>query len=245
MSEEREYPSYNINVGVATEIESLIKIKTYKYHPYGLEGFRKDLINHIDEWQGKGLAWQGHDQLTHAWRTPWDTHIRYDKLMNPISVTVLSLAQQLSQPNSNWFLNDCWISEYTQNSGANRHNHGTDSMGWSFCYYVKVPDTGPGFTLCDIVDNANYQINVAEGDLLFFRHPLDHQVFPSLDRRIIISGNIVLNNADSIMMHHKYCNENFHNECEILLASHHEIDVDDWSASVTSQKLGIEINEGY
>ena len=244
MSEEKEYPNYNINVGVATEISSMIEIKTYKYHPYGLEGFRKNLVDHIDEWQSRGLAWYGHDQLTHAWRTPWDTHIRYEKLMSPITATVMGVIKNHS-PNSNWFFRDCWISEYTQNSGANKHNHGEDSLGWSFCYYVKMPDIGPGFTLCDEVNGTNSQINVAEGDLLIFRHPLSHQVFPALDRRIIISGNVHCNQSDFILAHDKYYNENFQNENNILSAKHSDIDKDDWSRGVISQKLGINLDQGY
>lgn len=244
MSEEREYPSYNINVGVPTEIESLIKIKTFKYHPYGLEGFRKDLIDHIEEWQSKGLAWRGHDQLTHAWRTPWDTHIRYEKLMSPIVATVLGVVKELS-PDPHWFLQDSWVSEYTQNSAANKHDHGKDTLGWSFCYYVKVPDSGPGFTLCDDVDGSMSQLNVAEGDLLLFRHPLQHQVFPAVERRIIISGNIIVNDVDGILAHDKYYNENMQNENHILTATHSEVDFDNWDQSVIDQKLRIALPEGY
>jgi hypothetical protein len=244
MSKEQEYPSYNINVGVATEISSLIEIKTYKYHPYGLEGFRKDLIEHIDEWQSKGLSWQGHDNLTHAWRTPWDIHIRYEKLMSPIVATVLGIVKNHS-PDSQWFLKDSWISEYTQNSAANKHNHGEDTLGWSFCYYVKVPDSGPGFTLCDDVDGSMSQLNVAEGDLLIFRHPLKHQVFPALERRIIISGNILTNDFVPISAYNKYYNENFQNEDAILSAIHSKVNLDDWSQLVIEQKLGIKLTEGY
>jgi hypothetical protein len=244
MSEEKEYPSYNINVGVPTEIESLIKIKTFKYHPYGLESFRNHLVEHIEEWQNKGLAWRGHDQLTHAWRTPWDTHIRYEKLMSPIVATVLGVVKNHS-PDSEWFLRDCWVSEYTQNSAANKHHHGEDTLGWSFCYYVKVPDLGPGFTLCDDVEGSMSNLNVAEGDLLIFRHPLQHQVFPALERRIIISGNIIVNDIDSILAYEKYYNENIQNETDILSATHSEVDFDNWGQSVINQKLKISLSEGY
>ena len=244
MSEDKQYPSYNINVGVATEIQSLIELTTYKYHPYGLEGFRQDLINHIDEWQGKGLSWNGYDQLTHAWRTPWDTHIRYDQLMSPIVETVLGVIGNHA-PDQEWFLKDCWISEYVQNSGANRHNHGDNSLGWSFCYYVKVPDTGPGFTLCDIVKNSNYQLNVAEGDLLIFRHPLHHQVFPATDRRVIISGNI----HDSIFTEYylmkNYQNSEFMQQKNLADLQDNEVNKDNWNSSVCTQKYGINLDGGY
>ena len=244
MSEEKEYPSYNINVGVPTEIESLIKIKTFKYHPYGLKGFREDLIQHIDEWQSRGLAWRSHDQLTHAWRTPWDTHIRYEKLMSPIVATVMGVVQNHS-PNTSWFLQDCWISEYTQNSGANKHNHGDDTLGWSFCYYVKMPDSGPAFTYFDDTNDTMNQLNVAEGDLLIFRHPLPHQVFPATERRIIISGNVVVDDIDTILARSKYYNENLQNEVNILTATHSDVDVDDWSRGVVNQRLNLDLDEGY
>lgn len=244
MSEEKEYPDYNINVGVPTEIESLIKIKTYKYHPYGLEGFRQDLVDHIDEWQSKGLSWDSFDNLTHAWRTPWDTHVRYEALMSPIVATVMGIVKNQS-PETPWFMRDCWISEYTQNSGANKHAHGDDTLGWSFCYYVKMPDSGPAFGMCDDVNGVIHQINVAEGDLLIFRHPLQHQVFPAIDRRIIISGNIIVNDVDTIIAYDKYYNENFQNECDILTAKHHDVNVDDWSKGVLDQKLGVKLTEGY
>lgn len=237
--EKRECPSYNINVGVATEISTLIKIKTFKYHPYGLEEFRKDIIDHVDNWQSKGLQYLGHDQLTHAWRTPWDTHIRYPELMGPLAKLVNTLVSQHS-PQPRWFLKDCWISEYTNNSGANRHNHGMDSMGWSFCYYIKVPDSGPAFTLCDLVENANYSVNVAEGDLLLFRHPLEHQVFPATDRRIIISGNIVESCWEQDIMAFMYDDpESIKNNINSI--SNHDVDVDDWSNHVVNQKFNSNI----
>lgn len=244
MNEKPEYPSYNINVGVPTEIESLIKIKTYKYHPYGLEGFRKDLINHVDKWQSEGLSWNGYDNLTHAWRTPWDLHLRYYKLMNPIVETALAVVKNHS-PKTDWFLQDCWVSEYVENSAANKHSHGDDDMGWSFCYYVKMPDSGPAFCLCDDVNNSISPINVAEGDLLIFRNPLQHQVLPAIDRRIIISGNILKHDVGHILAHAKYWDENVQNTDPIMSAKHKEVDIDDWSETVVDQKLGIKLNEGY
>lgn len=241
MSEERKYPSYNINVGTPTEIESLIKIKTFKYHPYGLEGFRKDIIDCVDEWQSKGLSWQGYDNLTHAWRTPWDVHIRYEELMSPIVETVMNVVKNHS-PETPWFFKDSWISEYTQNSAANKHNHGNDTLGWSFCYYVKMPDSGPAFCLCDDVENSIKQINVAEGDLLLFRHPVQHQVFPSCERRIIISGNIGVDECSSVVSYYKYQNENFQNENDILSAKHSEVDTENWSKHIIDQKLGTNLD---
>lgn len=250
MTEEKEYPSYNINIGDATEIKTYIPITTYKYHPYGFRGFRDDVIAHIDEWQSKGFAWHGHDQLTHAWRTPWDAHIRYDKLLSPIAETVLRIVNNRS-PECQWFLKDCWISEYTQNSAANKHNHGSDTLGWSFCYYVKVPDSGPGFTLCDDVQGEMHQINVTEGDLLIFRHPLKHQVFPALDRRIIISGNIYDCPFIEYVYHNEYVHqnlnydENFLTNYEVKNEEINEVDVDDWSTLVINQKFGRKINGDY
>lgn len=245
MTEEKEYPSYNINVGNATEIESLIKLKTYKYHPYGLDGFRKNLIEHINEWQSKGLFWGGHDQLTNAWRTPWDIHLRYEKLMSPIVMLVMGVVNNHS-PNINWFLNNCWVSEYTNNSGANKHNHGEDSLGYSFCYYVKMPDTGPGFTLFDDVENTALQLHVAEGDLLIFRHPLSHQVFPATDRRIIISGNICQSLSDYHLAQNMYLDETFAEKSNIFkLERNKEIDLDNWKIPVIKQMYGIDVPGGY
>lgn len=245
MSEEKEYPSYNINVGVPTEIETLIKIKTFKYHPYGLEGFRKELIRQVDKWQSEGLSWRGHDQLTHAWRTPWDTHIRYEELMSPISATVMGVVKNHS-PDVDWHLSECWISEYTHGSAANKHNHGDDTFGWSFCYYVEMPDSGPAFGVCDDVNGHINQLNATTGDLLIFRHPLHHQVFPSVEgRRIIISGNIMVDDIVPIILTRKYYNENLQNEDNILSATHHDVDVSDWSKTVYSQKLDIDLTGGY
>lgn len=244
MSEEKKYPSYNINVGVPTKIKSLIEIETFKYHPYGLEGFRKDIIEHIENWQSRGLAWRGHDQLTNAWRTPWDMHMRYQELMSPIISTVMVLIRNHS-PETDWHVRECWVSEYLQNSGANKHEHGTDALSWSFCYYVKIPDSGPGFTLFDSSDNSMNQINVAEGDLLLFRSALEHQVYPTLERRIIISGNVIENVNDQIVSYVKYYNENVQNEDYIMSAKHHDVDIDDWSLGVKEQKLNIKLGEGY
>ena len=241
--EKKEYPSYNINTGVATEIETHIPITTYKYHPYGLQGFRDDVVAHVDEWQSKGFAWYGHDQLTHAWRTPWDTHVRYEELMSPLAMTVIGLINNHSGGvDKGWWLKECWISEYTNGSAANKHNHDVNSMGWSFCYYIKMPDEGPGFTVCDNVNSANHQLNVAEGDLLLFRHPLDHQVFPALDRRIIVSGNVVESNFVQEFYTRRYYSPTI---IEDLDTEENDTNIDDWQNSIIDQKYNLKTQNGY
>jgi hypothetical protein len=244
MSEEKKYPDYNINVGVATTIKSLIELTTYKFHPYGLGDFRKNIIDQVDEWQSRGLSWRGHDNLTHAWRTPWDTHRRYGELLSPIVSTVLALVNQYS-PDCDWFCDGCWISDYTQYSGANRHNHDLNQLGWSFCYYIKVPDSGPGFTICDLVDNENHQLNVGEGDLLLFRSPLEHQVFPTLERRIIISGNIINSNVMNSLHHYVYDNPEFMQLENLDNFQNNEVDPDNWAIPAVTQKLGVYTSGGY
>lgn len=229
---------YNVNVGVPTTIKSLLETTTYHYHPYGLKDFRKSILSEISKMQKQGLEYKGHDQLTHAWRTPWDTHIRYPELMGIIHEVVVALAKQNS-PNVDWILTDCWISEYSNNSGANKHNHGESSYGWSFCYYVEVPDEGPGFVLFDRNDMIN--LNVTSGDLLMFRHLVDHQVFPTLGKRVIISGNLYpLTENDN--HYATYLNPEYLNGVGWAnTLENNEVDPDNWEISIIKQKLGLNV----
>ena len=189
---------YNIKSGDPTTIETCHKFKTYKFHPYGLSSFRQDILDFIAEKKGKGLSYGGYDNLTHAWRTPWDTHQRYYDLMVPLNSYVTSVAKQLS-PSDNWYHHDAWIAHYQECSAANIHNHG-QTLGWSYCYYVKVPDDGPGILLKDDVDNDFYNINVTDGDILFFRSFINHQVMPSIGERVVIAGNIRMLDTDYLQL---------------------------------------------
>lgn len=179
---------YNIKSGTPLTIKTQHEFITYQFHPYGLSGFREEILDFIEEKKKKGLSYSGYDNLTHAWRTPWDVHVRYHELMGPLNHYVTSISKQLS-PESDWYHHDAWIAQYENCSGANLHNHG-DTLGWSYCYYVKVPDEGPGFMIKDGASGDLLEINVTDGDILFFRSFIDHQVLPSNGERVIVSGNL-------------------------------------------------------
>ena len=179
---------YNIKCGTPTTIRTGHEFTTYLFHPYGLSEFREDILKFVKEKKEKGLEYLGHDNLTHAWRTPWDIHVRYGELMSPLNEFVTSMAKELL-PNYDWYQQSSWIAEYINCSGANNHHHG-DIGYWSYCYYVKVPDEGPGFMLQDGILLDFYDLNVSDGDILFFRSFVGHQVMPSVGERVVISGNL-------------------------------------------------------
>lgn len=229
----------NIVIDAPTHIDHLIKITSYKYHPYGMEEFRENILSHIDECRTKGLSYTGHDNLTHAWRTPWDYHLRQRELMSPLTDMVMKLVNDID-PDWNWYLRESWISEYINLSAANKHCHYFgDSKGWSYCYYVEVPDEGPGFTVFDDGDNCMSSLGVTTGDLLIFSTSLQHQVFPSLSKRVIISGNFSV--ADYKHLDQSLCyNENFLKESYYCGVEHErKFDPDNWDKSVTDQMLQI------
>ena len=114
--------------------------------------------------------------------------------MSPINHYVTNVAKSLT-PASDWYHNDAWIAHYENCSAANLHSHG-ETLGWSYCYYVKVPDDGPGFMLKDGLSDEFVDLNVTDGDIIFFRSFIDHQVLPSVGERVVIAGNIrVLDNG--------------------------------------------------
>jgi len=179
---------YNIKSGTPTTIKTQHEFTTYQFHPYGLSGFRQEVLDFVKEKKDKGLSFLGYDNLTHAWRTPWDVQTRYHKLMSPLNQFVTSISKQLS-PEFDWYHHDAWIAEYQDCSGANLHSHG-ETLGWSYCYYVKVPDDGPGFMIQDGLSKELIDLNVTDGDILFFRSFINHQVLPSQGERVVVSGNV-------------------------------------------------------
>lgn len=178
-----------INVGVPTYLKSKMEFTSHLYHPYGMEEFRDKIRDFVKEKKDeKGLVWTGYDLLTHAWRTPWDTHVRYPELLSPLVEMVHTIVSQM-QSEVQWYLHDSWVATYTNGSGAAMHAHNNGLSGWAFCYYVDVPDTGPPFTFCDDIDGM-VDVNVSSGDLLIFSDMLKHQVYPNMQGdRVIISGN--------------------------------------------------------
>jgi len=242
MSEDKK--TYNIKLGSPTSFTSTIEVETFKFHPYGLEGFRKDVIDFVDEKQEKGLAWRGHDQLTSSWRTPWDIHVRYFDLFSPLRTILYNVPSMISD--GRFYIKEMWCADYSKGTGANMHNHGNDSLGWSFCYYIKVPDDGHGLTFTR--NNGLVDVNVAEGDLLLFRHPIEHQVYPSMDRRIIISGNIMLIDnynlmfAEELSLDREFLNKEFYNKMYEENKKDEDIDADDWSKFYLDMKTGCPID---
>lgn len=249
---EKKYPSYNINVGAPTTFETTHKLTTYKFHPYGLGQFRNDVVDFVREKQKNGLNFKDEDQLTFAWRSPWDTHHRYRELFSPLVSLVEGLASQLS-PNigSMWFLRDLWVADYSNGSGANKHHHGTDSLGWSFCYYIKMPDIGPAFSIFDDNSTTMYDLNSSEGDLLFFRHPVEHQVLPATEERIIISGNFQDMTGFNDLVVQKlafdidFFKNNYTDRCIGEKLSLSEVDTENWEMPVLKQMTGLGIKGGY
>lgn len=206
---------YNIKSGVPTTVETTHSFKSYLFHPYGLSEFRKEVLNFISEKRDKGLYFHGYDNLTHAWRTPWDTHVRYHELMNPLNHYVTNVAKSLT-PEFDWYHNDSWIAEYENCSAANLHAHG-ETLWWSYCYYVRVPDEGPGFMLKDGLSGDFVDLNISEGDILFFRSFIEHQVMPSLGNRVVIAGNVRILDTSYLQ----------------LQKNNSDLDTEDWTNSFT------------
>lgn len=179
---------YNIKTGDPTTISTQHNFKSYLFHPYGLSDFRKNILKFVDEKKQKGLSFNGFDNLTNAWRTPWDIHLRYNELLSPLNKLVTSLSKSI-QPEFDWYHHDSWIAQYENSSAANLHNHSM-VLNWSYCYYVKVPDSGPEFMMKDGVSGNFINLNVCEGDIVFFRSFIDHQVLPSVEDRVVIAGNL-------------------------------------------------------
>lgn len=179
---------YNIKSGVPLILKTQHEVTTYKFHPYGLSSFREDILDFVREKKEKGLSFAGYDNLTNAWRTPWDVQFRYHDLMSPLNRYVTSVCKEL-HPEFNWYHHTSWIAQYDNCSGANLHDHDY-TLNWSYCYYVKVPDDGPGFMIQDGLSQELYQLNITDGDILFFRSFLPHQVLPSVGERVVISGNL-------------------------------------------------------
>lgn len=228
----------NIKVGTATTVDISINSTVYHIHPYGLGEWRQEVLDFCEESQGKGLTWSGHDNLTHAWRSPWDTNVRYRELLQPLmdiitnSVNILSLGE-----GSNFYVDNCWVAEYTNCAAANKHSHGW--VGWSFCYYVEVPDNGPGFTVYDS-KGGSYDLNATTGDLLIFRSPMEHQVLPSTQKRVVIAGNLKEDNLIPLMFHHMNVNPNIKDEILQLLDKFENQDtlkIDDWNDTLMNQQM--------
>lgn len=230
-----------IKIGCGVSAPIWVKSELWKFHPYGLGEFRENVKSFVQDKQEKGLAWSNYDNLTHAWRTPWDVHIRYPELFDEFNNVVTGTCQSLGvDQNPELWSAEMWVAEYTNVSGATKHNHGTFTFGWSWCYYVEVPDDGPGLMVYNDGDHTPMNMHVTAGDLLIFRHPVEHQVMPSVGKRIIISGNIYKPQGMPEVKFSLYANRNSLNE--ILNQQYNEYKTpnpDDWSKSTIEQVTGI------
>jgi hypothetical protein len=231
-----------IKVGCGVSAPVWVKTELWKFHPYGLGEFRENVKSFIEEKREKGLAYQGYDNLTHAWRTPWDVHIRYTELFGTLNELVLGVCQSLTDDNPpvELWSAEMWAAEYTDVSGASKHHHGLFNFGYSWCYYVEVPDDGPGLMVYNDNDPTPMNMNVTAGDLVIFKNPVEHQVLPSVDRRIIVSGNIYKPQAVPEVIFSLYNNRD--SLSKILSHQYDEYKTpnpDDWSKSTIEQVTGI------
>ena len=241
--------NYNIKIGGCTTVKNFIEIESQKFHPYGMGKLRGKIVDFVHDCKKKKLSYTQHDQLTSAWRTPWDVHLRYEELFSPIKDVVLAIAKQI-EPEYDWFLKEMWCADYSNGSGANMHTHGKSSLGFSFCYYVKVPDSGPGLTF-DIADQL-FDMNVGDGDLLIFRHPQQHQVYPTAEERIIVSGNVIMvDGVDEIITENLVRNSEFLQERYLTdmfdkPKLDKNINKDNWQIPYLTLKTNIKsVNGGY
>ena len=118
--------------------------------------------------------------------SPWNSHKLHDGFKS-ISELLISFCKEISKTyykvDCEFYIYNMWGILYNSGSMAQRHNH-YPSL-WSCSVYLDIDKFGSPL----VFENYN-TLNLKKGDIVVFPGFLNHEVNPTLGKRIVISANI-------------------------------------------------------
>lgn len=138
------------------------------------------------------------DNLLSTDRTVWNIDHEYPDELRPVIDEICKflmnvfVSKMQSTIDFNAQIVGSWIARSKKGAVVDPHHHGHNPVGWSFCYYAKIPSGSSSLTFMDAVMGSKTQVMLSEGDLLFFPSSLTHYTADTEDGRLIFSGNVLI-----------------------------------------------------
>ena len=153
---------------------------------YDHNNINADLIKLIDQYQRSSPDGLKHSTNLNAWRTDYLTQndtTDFNFLIKIILKFISSVNDSYFNDNQTQY--ECfnfWAMKYTEGDCAYKHNH--YPADFSCVYYISVTDESS-----PIIFENKLKIQPKNGMLVLFPGCINHNVFPTKDKRIAFSAN--------------------------------------------------------
>ena len=172
---------------VAHETHMVVKqMPVFTTMVYNYESINEKLISIIDEHQKLNVTGLKQNTNVDAWRTEFYTREDtrdFDFLIDIISQFIYNVNQDYFNDHHTFY--DCfnfWAMKYSEGDCAYKHNHYPSDF--SCVYYIKVTEKSS-----PIIFENKLKIQPVNGMLVLFPGCINHNVFPTKDKRITFAAN--------------------------------------------------------
>ena len=133
-----------------------------------------------------------------SWHSAWNTH-EIDSKFKPLTDRVESACRIVASeyykiPLMNLFVRDLWAMMYEEGDYAKKHNHYPDLI--SAVYYVDVEPTSSPI-IFENDHGKSLTISPRNGMLLIWAATINHMVFPTDSKRMLVSMNLTTRSIDA------------------------------------------------
>ena len=133
-----------------------------------------------------------------SWHSAWNTH-EIDSKFKPLTDRVESACRTVASeyykiPLMHLFVRDLWAMMYEEGDYAKKHNHFPDLI--SAVYYVDVEPTSSPI-IFENDHGKSLTIPPRNGMLLIWAATINHMVFPTDSKRMLVSMNLTTRSIDA------------------------------------------------
>ena len=125
-----------------------------------------------------------------SWHSAWNTHeinSKFKPLTDRVESACSMIASEYYNNQINFYVKDLWAMMYDEGDYAKKHNHYPEVL--SSIYYVDVESTSSPI-IFENNHGKSLTIHPQNGMLLIWSSLIDHMVFPTDSKRMLISMNV-------------------------------------------------------
>lgn len=174
-----------------------LKTQTNIFHTFLPSSLCNEIVLSYSETEKIDNTGRNQDNLYNTDRTDWQVHkhpragLVAQEVCKAFSSVFHTNYDAEGIDNVSIDLFESWIASSRQQAAVEPHCHTLNPFIWSFVFYAKVPNEVTSLRFfCKALDHL--QVDVREGDLLFFPSTLEHYSNDTVEGRTIYSGNFTV-----------------------------------------------------